>query len=131
MSYVQASLSPASFMSLTYESGVFNDPVSSCWQRLRLSLKSADLWRLSLYAVYRVNNYESYYASFYYKLSRNWGSMSSIGYDAREGEFDHGSFSLLQQLGEIWQLRYRLAYRKGDLRQDDVSFSVSVAAHRF
>ncbi len=131
MSYVQASLSPASFISLYYESGVYSDSVSSCWQRLRLSLKSADLWRLSLYADYRVNNYESYYASFYYKLSRNWGSMSTIGYDARAGEFDHGSFSLLQQLGDFWQLRYRVSYRKGDLRQDDVTFSVSVAAHRF
>ncbi|MFA5257706.1 MAG: LPS assembly protein LptD, partial [Opitutales bacterium] len=129
--YVQLSLTPASYLAFSYETGFDTDPMHMYWQRARLALKSADQWSLNLYADFAESEFEDYMSSFFYQFNRTWGSAISLGYDAREGEVDRASISLLHQVGSFWQIRYRISFNKDDLRQDDFGFSIAVAAETF
>jgi len=131
LSYVQLSLTPASYLNMSYETGFDTDQLHLKWQRVRLAIKSADQWSLNLYADYFDGNYEDYLSSLYYRLSRKWGCSTTVGFDAQKSEFDRASFTLLQQLGSFWQVRYRVNYHKDDLRQDDLGVSIAVAAVTF
>ncbi len=130
-SYVQFFLSPASFLNLSYESGFDAQEHDMHWQRVRLGLSSADQWALDFYLDYKIRLYEDYMTRFRYQLTREWGTVTTLGYDAMEGDIDRASFSLIQQMGEYWTIRYRLAYHKDDMRRDDVGVSVSIATHNF
>jgi hypothetical protein len=66
-----------------------------------------------------------------YRVTRDFATTLGIGYDATECEFDRVSFTVLQQVGALWQLRYRLSYNQNDLREDSLGVSVSIATATF
>ena len=129
--FVQTSLSPIKWLDLGFENGFYNDPLTSAWYRGRITLKSGDLWRVNFYADYYHNNFEEYTSSYFYQVARNWGVGTSVSYDAVEGDFNSVSFSVMERLGDFWKIRYRVARTKNDLREDNVTFSITVAGERF
>jgi lipopolysaccharide export system protein LptA len=130
-SFTQLSLTPTKFVSFSFENGFDTKPMHTQWQRARMTLKSADQWSFQLYADFCEGYYEDYVGSYFYQLSRDWGAMVNVGYDAMESEFDRLSLSVFQNIGSFWKIRYRVGYNKDDLRHDDFSFSIAVSGISF
>ena len=129
--FIQTRLFPTKFIAISFENGFDFNPVVSRWYRARLTLKSAELWRLNFYCDFDEEFYETYSASYFYQLTRNWGAIVGASYDAREDEFNRLSLGLYQNVGSFWKIRYHLGYNKNDLRHNDFGASISIAGGRF
>jgi len=129
--FIQTRLYPTKFIAISFENGFDLSPLVSRWYRARLTLKSAELWRLNFYCDFDENNYETYSASYFYQLTRNWGTMVGGSYDARQDEFNRLTFGLYQNVGSFWKIRYHVGYNKNDLRHNDFGASISIAGGRF
>lgn len=129
--FVQLQLSPAEFIDLSYENGFYTDGPSLNFSRLRLGLRSGNAWRFDLYTDYLSGTFDDYVGQFFYQATNDWGVILSLGYDARNSEFDRQAVTLVQQIGSFWQVRYSVTHNADARREDDWGLSVAVRLSRF
>ncbi len=91
---------------------------------LRTTLRSADLWSLTLQAEYLDSAIEQYELEGRYRLTENLGLIGYWHYDARQSTWIRQQYGISRRMGNVWQLDVYVALYDDNLREDDFSIGM-------
>lgn len=66
-----------------------------------------------------------------YLINEAYEALVNVRYDSKLGSFSRQSFTLRQNVRNLWFIDYVLAFRKGDTRASSTSFSISIELASF
>ena len=125
--YMEADFIPFPWLSVQYRQKFRTEEGESEASFLRTTLRSSDLWALSLQAEYLQNAIEQYDLAGSYRLTENLGLLASWRYDARLSEWIRSQYGFSRRFANVWQLEMYVAFTNEDEREDD--FSVGMRLH--
>lgn len=91
---------------------------------LSTTLRSADLWSLTLQAEYLDSAIEQYELEGRYRLTENLGLIGYWHYDARQSTWIRQQYGISRRMGNVWQLDVYVALYDDNLREDDFSIGM-------
>lgn len=91
---------------------------------LSATLRSADLWSLTLQAEYLDSAIEQYELEGRYRLTENLGLIGYWHYDARQSTWIRQQYGISRRMGNVWQLDVYVALYDDNLREDDFSIGM-------
>lgn len=140
--YAEASLTPASWLTFSWEQRLATESFATNGHRLSMTIKDGEQWSLSLYHEYLPRaithdprysgeSLEGYGAQFYYQLTRTIGINVGLFYDSTLDEVTLQRYGIRQRIGRSWEVEYRVDFRENSSREDDLRFSIALAYLNF
>lgn len=93
---------------------------------LRATLRSADLWSMSLQAEYLRGGIEQYELAGNYRLTENLGLIGYWHYDAKLDTITRQQYGFSRRFGNVWQMEMYVAFNNENDREDDYSIGMRV-----
>ncbi|HSH09395.1 MAG TPA: hypothetical protein VK995_03350, partial [Oceanipulchritudo sp.] len=84
-----------------------------------LTLRSADLWSVSMEAEYLKATIEQYRLTGWYRLTENLGLTGYWQYDARLDTWTRQQYGFTRRFGNVWQMEMYVAFNDENEREDD------------
>ncbi len=134
--YLRARVTPAPWLSLSYDERFRTTNFQSEFHRIALSIRDAEVWQTNLFAEYlqpydHPNYLEQYGVDFFARLTRKWGAGVLLIFDANLEKIVENRYTIRQYIGRTWEIEYRVGYRNNSTRENDLRFSVSLAYNTF
>ena len=117
--YTELFFSPAAWIELDIYSKFDADQSTLDSLSSRLTLRSGDLWSLSLLTAYLDDEIEQFSTIFRYKLSERFSFNNRLRYDVRRNGYAEHSYSIGQRLGNNIQIEYGVRFASQSDREDD------------
>jgi hypothetical protein len=91
---------------------------------LQTTIRSADLWSLTLQAEYLDSAIEQYEVEGRYRIAENLGLIGYWHYDARQSTWTRQQYGISRRFGNVWQLDVYVALYDDNQREDDFSIGM-------
>ena len=124
--WIDYHLSPAPWIKLQLSSRLKSEDFSISENRIRLILRSADRWELSLNSYYVKSLIDQLSLNYYYKLNENSKLNTLLYGDIKEKEITRFRIGLEKLSSSNWKTSYYLNYRKDLRKSDDLSFNIGL-----
>jgi len=125
-SYLELRASPASWLTLSLDQKFHGDTFALEATRLRTTLRSAEKWTASFALDYLDHYYHQYRTDFVYAINSKYSFLASAAYDADLGSFVYQQYGIRQKFARFWAIEYAIVFRRGDQRNDPVSFHLGI-----
>lgn len=124
--YLEADFAPFNWLALQLRQKIDTNDGHTEAYFLQATVRSADLWSVSLRAEYLIDAIEQYRIQARYRLSENVGLLAEAHYDARIDTWTRQQFGLSRRFGGVWMLEAYLAFNEANLRDDDFSIGLRI-----
>jgi LPS-assembly protein len=119
--YTEVDFSPAPWLSFLWRHKILPEQQDTEASYFRTTLRSADLWSVTLEAEYLAAAIEHYSVSGFYRLTENLGLLGEFQLDARSNEWNRQVIGLSRRFANVWQLEVYASIAEDDRRQDNAS----------
>ena len=124
--YAQVGFRPAGWLEIDWEHHLHTASMRRVADRVRISLIDGDVWRLTLFSEFLKSAFEQYGAEFQTRLNDTLGFRTTLRFDRDLSRWTEQRYAILQQLGQSWEIEYRVSAIRGSTREDDFRFSVGL-----
>ncbi|MGC4072975.1 MAG: LPS assembly protein LptD [Nibricoccus sp.] len=90
------------------------------------TVRDGDDWSFYFGNHFLYRNIEEYIAEGRYRFNEAWGSYARLHFDARKNMFMEQTYGLVQNLDNLWNIRYGVSVFNGDRRESKFGFSIEV-----
>ena len=124
--YIEAEFAPFNWLGLQLRQKIDTGDGHSESTFLQATIRSADLWSVSLRAEYLIDAIEQYRIQARYRLSENVGLLAEGHYDARTSTWTRQQFGFSRRFGGVWMIETYLAFNDANVRDEDFSVGLRV-----
>jgi LPS-assembly protein len=119
--YTEMEFTPAPWLGILWLQKYRPEDLRTEASFLRATLRSADLWSLSLQTEFLETAIEQYALDGRYRLTENLGLLGYWQYDARLNNWTRQRYGISRRFGNVWQLEAYITLTDEDQRRDDFS----------
>lgn len=124
--YAQVEFMPVSWLRLQYGQKIRTEGFRNEAAFMRATVRSSDLWALSLQAEYLKDAIEQYRADAWYRLTETIGVFANVQYDAFLKTWTRQRYGVSRRFANTWQLELYITLTDADQRQGDVGAGLRV-----
>jgi LPS-assembly protein len=90
------------------------------------TLRDGEVWSLYLGNHFLRRNIHEYVTEGRYRFNEAWGTYARLHFDARKDRFIEQSYGVIQNLDNLWSIRYGISVYNGQRRESKFGFNIEV-----
>jgi LPS-assembly protein len=124
--HVGLSVMPAKWMQFDVYNSFAPQNLTTRELNTRFAIHDGTTWTLSISNQYLQHQIDEYISEASYRINEVYQIIGRLKYDARKSRFNERTIALVQNINNLWTLRYNVHRYEGNTREGSFGFSVEV-----